>query len=262
MDWLRFYLPILVYAVITIFYTRHFLGKGAEIHTHHYGVTALAIQGGLLYMLALGRYDYIHVIPTTVFVFLLVLLHLEQLSQRISRPISKYTFFLLLAIITNLYYLGPIQYKLASIMQLPPSGCFSQLEKASCIFLNSDQEKAVNHMMTQTREGEAIFVGNLRSDLPLGNDVGFYFLADRPSATFYHELHPGISTTLQVQEKIVHEIESKNVSWIVLLDSPGTYELTNISLGSGVRFLENYFNTAFEPIREYGKYSIWRKVAD
>jgi hypothetical protein len=61
-------------------------------------------------------------------------------------------------------------------------------------------------------------VGNQRHDILFVNDAGFYYLAARPSATRYSELHPGVANTLPVQQEIAGELEAKQVKYLVLVD--------------------------------------------
>ena len=60
----------------------------------------------------------------------------------------------------------------------------------------------------QSPDGEPLFAGLLRHDNVFANDVSIYFLADRPIATRYHELHPGVTTTQAVQEEMVAELQA------------------------------------------------------
>ena len=52
------------------------------------------------------------------------------------------------------------------------------------------------------------------------NDIAFYFLADRPSVTKYHELHPGLANTLPVQQAMIAELVDQEVTWIVTRGVP------------------------------------------
>jgi len=110
--------------------------------------------------------------------------------------------------------------------------------------------------------GEPIFVGNARHDRIVLNDVMFYFLAERPSATRYHELHPGVATRHDVQLEIAGELERRRVRWVVLRRDrrvePGG-ELFNTP--EGAHELDRYIRATFVPVRELGSYSLWQRRA-
>jgi hypothetical protein len=115
-------------------------------------------------------------------------------------------------------------------------------------------------LRTHTLDGESIFVGNQRHDLIFANDIGFYFLSNRPSATKYHELHPGVATTRSVQEVIVYDIESKNVNWIVLVYVHESEEPNASAVSSGVHFLDDFIRSKYVLVAEFGNYGIWKRV--
>ena len=91
------------------------------------------------------------------------------------------------------------------------------------------------------------------------NDIGFYFLADRLSATRYHELHTGVATTLPVQIEITKELEDHKVNWVVLRNIEHYYEPNASSLSSGVVHLDNYLNLNYRPVAKFGNYSILKR---
>ncbi len=116
-----------------------------------------------------------------------------------------------------------------------------------------DYEKAIRFVRKHTDENEKILVANERNDRIFINDVLFYFLADRPSCTKFHELHPGLATTHEVQNRIAGEIESKRVRAVVLRreeysESPGV---------DGARLLDDYIQQNFALAKRFGDYSIW-----
>ncbi len=142
----------------------------------------------------------------------------------------------------------------------PPLKCYSQIERASCIYLQKNQEQAVEYIRAHTEEGESIFVGNQRHDLILINDIGFYFLSARQSPSKYSELYPGVATTLSVQQEIVHDIESKNVNWIVLFLAPESTEPNASANSSGIRYLDNFIRSQYSLVEEFGNYQILVRI--
>jgi len=63
--------------------------------------------------------------------------------------------------------------------------------------------------------GEAIHAGVAHNDSIVVNNSRFYYLMDRPAATRYHELHPGITDREPVQREMIADLERRNVRCIV-----------------------------------------------
>jgi hypothetical protein len=89
------------------------------------------------------------------------------------------------------------------------------------------------------------------------NDILFYFLSDRHSATKYYDLHPGIATTVEIQEKIIADIEHHRVNYIVLVDQSWIKRWENDRVGS--RLLDNFIHLNFTQERQCGNYSVWKR---
>lgn len=125
--------------------------------------------------------------------------------------------------------------------------------------MKSDQERAVEYVVAHTREDEAIFVGNSRHDRIFTNDVGFYFLSGRPSATRFHELFPGVATTLLVQKEIARDIESMGVRCVVLVHARQSEEPNSSAVSSGVYYLDEFIRSRYTPVARFGKYEIRKR---
>ena len=126
------------------------------------------------------------------------------------------------------------------------------------IFLSAE---VVFNIQAHAQVGEPIFVGNQRHDLISINDIGFYFLSAHPSATFYHELYPGVVTTRDVQKAIAGEITSQGVNWIVLVDTGRSYDPNASSISSGVHYLDDNIRSRYVRVAEFGIYEIWTMMA-
>jgi hypothetical protein len=139
------------------------------------------------------------------------------------------------------------------------TGCYSSLPRAGCVPIGKDQEQAVEYLRTHAQPGEPIFVGMSRHDLIFANDLLIYFLADRPSATRYTELHPGLATTLPVQQAIAAELVAKDVRWAVLMKGFDAREPNASSISSGVTYLDDTIREQYQPEMTFGNYQVWRK---
>jgi len=116
-------------------------------------------------------------------------------------------------------------------------------------------------------EGEPIHLGVARHDAIVINNPRFGYLLDRPIATRYHELHPGVTDRDDVQREMIADLERKHVSCAViwrfgwpesLLESIVARRTARIPQ-CGSRLLDEYFAERFEPVLEVGEYAVLRR---
>ncbi|MGC9523102.1 MAG: hypothetical protein ACP5HG_14615 [Anaerolineae bacterium] len=262
-DWLRLYLPLAIY-VTTIVVSSRWLFLRPPSSSRHRPATAglfLALTGtGLgLVVKATSRYHDLHVLPTTICAVILATALLYRIPRRLWRELSFRISFAGLAL---LFLTGPYVmhfWMLAARDYVPPTGCYSQLERAACVLIVEDQEQVAEYLLAVTRPDEFVFVGNSRHDLIFVNDLLLYFLMDRPIPTRYAELHPGLATTLPVQQSIVNDLEERDVRWIVTMQTWPSGEPNASSISSGVTFLDDYIRQAYQPDATFGAYQVWRR---
>jgi Dolichyl-phosphate-mannose-protein mannosyltransferase len=134
--------------------------------------------------------------------------------------------------------------------------------RASTAIVNPNMAAAVLFILQNTQPNERIFVGNTFHDKIFVNEPMFYFLAERHSATRYHELHPGVATTAPVQQEIVNDLEKYHVNYMVLSSQfEQAHEPNESSISSGVYILDDYIHSRFQPMMQYGPYMIWKRVS-
>lgn len=257
--WLHFYTPLLIYATALIVYMVSILTKRVVFDTRFAGRVAMLVFGVLLFAQALSRYDYIHVIPTSIPAsFVAITLLSPDVAASINRFVRP-VYVLLLAAFVLLYVVAPVRLLQKTWRDFSPLACYSQIERASCAPLSRDQAQAVSFIQTHSQEGDLLFVGNQRHDLLLISDVGFYFLSGRLAASRYSELFPGVATTLPVQQAIIQELESKHVRWVVLADIGVWSEPNDSAISSGVIELDEFIRANYKNVAEFGVYQIWEK---
>lgn len=263
--WGQFYVPLMIVAVSTMIGGAALIKNRFAADHRLTGGIAATIFGGLVFAQALIRYDWIHALPAAVGAVLALGFTLARLPWAAwkRRPLKASMAAVVLAAALGLFgsaYVPPAIDKLADILRYAsPFRCHSEIERASCVVLNSNQAQAIAFIRAQTAPCEPIWVGNHRHDLVFINDVAFYFLAGRPCATAYHELHPGVATTLAVQQEIVWDIEQRQVRWIVLVQWPEPSEPNGSSINSGVHYLDDWLQVYYQPVRKFGEYTILTK---
>jgi hypothetical protein len=136
-----------------------------------------------------------------------------------------------------------------------------QLERAEGIAWNEKGkmlQDAVEYVQEHVPEDGRIFVGCTRHDRIFTNDILFYFLSGRRSSTKYHELHPGLATTEEVQQKIVAGLREHNVQMVVLT-AGDVLEPNESARSSGVRLLDDFIRREFRQVEQFGDYSVWKR---
>ena len=259
MDWLRFYFPLLTFAGTLGYLIVSGIRKRAALDTGFFAVISLLIFGGLLFNQALSRYDMIHVTPASILTFLLAAALGTRITPTPKLPWLRYPIYGLLICLTALYFPSALKEQLSTLDHTPPWGCYSELPKASCTAVAPDQQSAVQYIQAHSAPGEAIFVGNQKHSSIFVSDIGFYYLANRPSASRYHELYPSVATTLTVQQFIANELESKKVRWLVLAKIWDSSEPNDSALDSGVVYLDEYIRMNYSETAEFGMYKILRR---
>jgi hypothetical protein len=106
---------------------------------------------------------------------------------------------------------------------------------------------------------ESIFVGTTRHDQLIVNDVLFYFLSARRSATRYHDMHPGVVTTAPVQQEMVRDLERQHVQCVVRWEPTATIAATPMSMPNGAHILDEYIAEHFTPGPRFDAYQVWER---
>lgn len=254
--WMQFYMPLVGMALVLGSYGYALIFKPKDLPPGDFAALALAVFAIGLFNQALSRYDFIHVTPATIAIFLAacgLAGRAGALARGRALPISAGA---LLALYALMYLPMSLRTLRGYTANFPAWGCFSKIEKAACVYVDPDQESAVQYIQMVTQPGQAIFVGNTRHDRIFVGDSGFYFLAGRPVATRYHEIHPGVVNTLPVQEEIIAGLETQQTPWIVRVDIWDSHEPNGSALSTGVTALDAYLAAHYRPVTQAGWYRI------
>jgi hypothetical protein len=122
------------------------------------------------------------------------------------------------------------------------------------------------YLDTRIPPDQKLFVGLHRHDVLIIGDVMIYFLLGRPNATRYQELHPAITDTADVQQEIIHDLQSNHVPLIILkhIFSDKTLEqMKSIFLRDlpriGATDLDEFIHQNYARVREFGPYEVWER---
>jgi len=131
------------------------------------------------------------------------------------------------------------------------------LERIRCFYFPEEQLRAVVYVEQHTRRNEPIFVGLSRHDKTPGNDILFYFLAKRPSATKWHQFDPGLQSTAPIQLRIVSELSRLWPRYVILSPIRSLDEEPNESArSSGVTILDQFIHRNYCAVASFGELTI------
>ena len=127
------------------------------------------------------------------------------------------------------------------------------LERISCFILGPDQTEAVLYLQARMAPGEPIFVGLLRHDKILANDVGFYFVSKFRPITKWYQFDPGLQTSAIIQTSIARDLERIKPMYVVL-DSKfeDVVEQNESAVSSGVSLLDHYIVDHYKSVASFG----------
>lgn len=262
-EWLRFYLPLLIYSVVALILLTSlapFMTTQRKTDQSDIQAVTLLVLGLGLFGQAMSRYDAIHALPTTLPAILLIgWLWRRLVTARWWRAFLTPLPALLTLIPLFVYSYLPYAQLSKLTAYFPPGRCYSTLPRASCIPIIGEQAALIEELNSLDQRQGALYVGVPTHDRIFINDVSFYFLADRPIATRYHELHPGVATTLPVQEEIAQALEDQQTPWVVIADFGNPREPNGSALSSGVTHLDEYLRSHYTLHKQFGNYQLWQR---
>lgn len=251
---LAFYLfPLVLCASLILSLIR--VLKDSRRDTFTYGLFVLSLTGLLFVNQVRVRSDDIHLFPAamaSIFVLPGLVSFFLSSSHKAGKAVA-----LVLVLITSALFVARASEKLESLARTRFLALNrSTIPRAGFAWMGQDLEDVVAMIKDNTAENEAIYVGVKNHDQFLTNDVIIPFLADRPYATRYHELHPGVTTTSSVQQEIVRELGDAPVRLIVL--RPGYWpEPNQTGVDRGIDLLDRYIAENYDLFTKVGTYELW-----
>ena len=113
----------------------------------------------------------------------------------------------------------------------------------------------IEFVRANTAPNEPIFSGVQDTSRLFANDSMFYFVADRPSATRWVEMEPGLTNTERGQREVVDVLDRQRVRvlvlWKMLSNEPNATSRSN-----GVHLLDDYVRDNYFRARQFGDYLV------
>jgi hypothetical protein len=257
--WLRFYIPILVAVIssVLLLIRYRYLKDTDQILAYVWGRMALILSAMLLFLQTISRNSDVHITPSYVVTSILLALLLFDIHSSDQSLLVRAGGTGGVSIICACLLIIPLSAWFYVQKEITQLDCVSKLERSGCIYVPSDTRQAITYITAHTRPDEAVYVGLTRHDKGVSNDIMFYFLANRRSATPYYELHPGITTSLPVQQEIIASLNTYKVQYVVLWSgSEAMIEPNASSISSGINLLDDFIHAHYEPVAQFGLYKI------
>lgn len=235
------------------------------------GVLLLALIIVLVYIKGLVRISDIHVIQSFVPAVALAFVLLARLRTPALRLAAAAVLAALLAVAPAKAASEIMQAKAWTLWTMRktmglrlaiPRYCAAEpgIERIRCFTLRPDDHGVVPFIQSRTWRNEPIYVGPIRHDRVMINNVSLYYVAERRSATKWHEVHPGVHTTAAVQTEIIRELETGKVRLLVLsAEWDAVREPNASSVSSGVTLLDDHIRAHFTKTQEFGPTQVWER---
>lgn len=261
-----FYLPLLIFLMAVIHLVFHGKRGGAKRQKEWFVLFCLILGIGFFNYTRV-RSDIRHLLPTMIPAIMLFGLLLSGFTDNLGhrRKSAVKAMVNIAALILLVVSVAPKAKILflhmrepAAELRLPRArGCYDETGASQ------DQQAAIQYIRDRTDPGERIFVGNLRHDRIGDNDIMFYFLSERHSATRYHELHPGLATTKKIQERIISQIKKSDTRYIVRwTGDENRIEPNKSNVSSGITELDDFIRRYFKTVKRFDSYVILYRGRD
>jgi hypothetical protein len=228
----------------------------------------LFLLASLFFLKGLVRVGPVQALQSLIVCLTLVAIlfgHLRQLSRPVT--IALYTAVVFLAFCTASVLLHLLTFTRANLRSaIHPQAkdslyklCHPQtgLERARCLLVEPEDISTIQDIEQRSTPEQPIYVGNGRHDRIFWNDVRLYFLSGRGSITRWYDLHPGVQTTLPIQNQIVDSMRQDHPPVVVVNTTwDDTIEPNQSQYPSGVTVLDDYIRTNYAPQATYGNITV------
>lgn len=230
------YLPVLVWIVAVIVLCTY---RRRPKDAYFWSFLLITVLSMVFYMKGVVRVSIVHMICSIVPCLLLLAISstkgaLARAGVIICVGVSLFGFQRLVA--HKYLYLGR---SLASAMS--SSEPHDTVERLGYFRVGDRRVEAAKYILKSTSDNDYIFCGTTRHDKVFVNDVALYFIANRTPATKWYHYDPGLQTMLDIQERMIKDLE-KNKPKVVVLEATwdNVAEPNRSAVSSGVLALDYY----------------------
>jgi len=125
----------------------------------------------------------------------------------------------------------------------------TSIPRLRCMRMDNDRAAIVRYLLDHGASGKKVYVGTGRHDRLLVSDLSLAFAAGIVAPTHWHDLHPGVQTTREVQEEMIAELGRSEIAYVVLDRAWDDEREPNASAhSSGVTVLDDYLRRNFHEV--------------
>lgn len=204
------------------------------------------------------RSDFPHIFPSVLLTFLVAPGVVTAAARRVDSTLVRRAGAGALALVGLLALVMPVVAKAHAAHLLLSGDRYDSGLLAGIVATEGESDRvdeAAAYVRTHTEANDEIFVMSNHNDVLLGNNVGFYPLVERPSASGYPELYPGVTTTEEAQRAIVAALESSRapfvIRWPVQCSEPNDACRT-----VGSHLLDEYVGAHYSQVADFGVMTI------
>jgi hypothetical protein len=137
------------------------------------------------------------------------------------------------------------------------------LERTACFRFAQDQASAVSYVQANTIASDPIFVGLPQHQRIYVNNVGFYFVANRPPATKWYHFDPALQNSKPIQELMIGDLTASRPKYVIL-DSEweGAREPNQSAQSSGIKLLDEFIDKNYKRVATFGSLTVLQYSAD
>ena len=133
----------------------------------------------------------------------------------------------------------------------------TRIARLRCFHIDPARAAVLDFLDRHAVPDVPIYVGAGRHDKLFVNDVELYFFSGLPAPTRWHDLHPGVQTTLAVQTEMVAALRARPPQFVVVNTRWDDYVEPNDSArSSGVTLLDDYLRAHYEPVFRSGSFTV------
>lgn len=128
---------------------------------------------------------------------------------------------------------------------------------ARCAMIDPDEAGVLAFIAAHSAPDDPLYIGPGRHDRIFANDLSLYFLAGRPSVTYWHDAHPGIQTAAPIQRQIVAALDRHCAALVVLDDQWNAEpELDRQRIGPGALVLDRHIAAHYSLAARFGRFRV------
>lgn len=253
-----FYIPAVIFITVIVGIIIRVKKKLLKLNGPRFWIEITAFNFGInLYNTAMVRSDLEHTFPAWTGAILCLLVIFDWMMNQYARGVITVLAFAfvggypMLQLLDHFLELRNEEKVIAADRSLFPAS------------LNSDGAKEylelIEAIRLNTEPGDYLYSGIKDHTDFLINDMMIYHLTETRPASFFHELHPGVTTPLLMQNRIFSDIDSTAPKLVVLGDFGRSREDNKSKNLKTSDVITPYIKSHYTKIQKFGNYTLYAR---